>query len=99
MLDYKRNDGVWTPRELVNWKLMIPVDDGTEQPIFSLSLEESKKSLGVEDYPAGGSTDQLKAIRDKMEQLILKMKNGHLPTSWAWVAYTFQLWPSIRYGI
>ena len=29
ILDYECTDGVWTPRELVNWKLMIPVDDGT----------------------------------------------------------------------
>ena len=70
ILDYECNDGVWTPRELVDWKLMIPVDGGTEQPILSLSPEESKKALGVKDCPAGGSTDQLKAIKDKMEQWI-----------------------------
>ena len=74
MLDYECNDGVWTPRELVDWKLMIPVDDGTAQPILSLSPEENKKALGVKDCPAGGSTDQLKAIKDKMEQWILGMK-------------------------
>ena len=61
---------------------MIPVDDGTEQPILSLSPEESKKALGAKDCPAGGSTDQLKAIKDKIEQWILRMKNGHL-ASWA----------------
>ena len=99
MLDYECNDGVWTPRELVDWKLMTPVDDGTEQPILSLSPGESKKALGVKDCPAGRSTDQLKAIEDKMEQWVLIMKHGHLPASWVWVAYTFQLWPSIRYGI
>ena len=34
-----------------------------------------------------------------MKQWVVRMKNGHLPPSWAWVAYKFQLWPSIRYGI
>ena len=34
-----------------------------------------------------------------MEQWVLRMKNGHLPASWAWVAYKFQLWSSIRYRI
>ena len=83
MLDYECNDGVWTPRELVNWKLMITLDDCTEEPILSLSLGESKKALGVKACPAGGSTDQLKAIKDKTEQRVLRMKNGHLPASWA----------------
>ena len=59
MLDYEYNDGVWTPRKLVDWKLMIPVDDGTEQPIYSLSPKESKKAIGVEDCPVGGSAKQL----------------------------------------
>ena len=27
------------------------------------------------------------------------MKNGHLPAKWAWVAYRYQHWPGIRYGI
>ena len=78
---------------------MIPVDGGTEHPIYSLSPEESKIASDVEDCPAGGSADQLKAIKDKMKQWVLRMNNGHLPASWAWVAYKFQLWPSIRYEL
>ena len=54
-LNYECNEGIWTARELVDWELMIPDDDGTEQPIYSLSPKESKKALGVEDCPAGGS--------------------------------------------
>ena len=29
MLDYKCCEGEWKPRELVNWELMIPMDDGS----------------------------------------------------------------------
>ena len=27
------------------------------------------------------------------------MKNGHLPSHIAWIAYRLQLWASLRYGI
>jgi hypothetical protein len=27
------------------------------------------------------------------------MKNGHLPSHVAWIAYKHQLWPSLRYGL
>ena len=27
------------------------------------------------------------------------MKNGHLSSSMGWIAYKFQLWPGVRYGI
>ena len=57
------------------------MDDGTEQPIYSLSPEENKKALGVEDCPAGGSAKQLKATKDKMKQWVLRMNNGHLLAS------------------
>ena len=28
-----------------------------------------------------------------------RMKNGHLSVGWAWIAYKYQHWPSIRYEI
>jgi hypothetical protein len=27
------------------------------------------------------------------------MKNGHLPSHIAWIAYKHQLWPGLRYGL
>ena len=78
---------------------MIPVDDGTQQPIYSLRPHESKKALGLEDCPAGGSFAQLKTIKEKVGEWMNRKKNGHLPAGWAWIAYKYQHWPSIRYGI
>ena len=60
MLDYECSDGEWLPRELLDWELMISMDDGTQQPIYSLSPHESKKALGVEDCPAGSNSKQLR---------------------------------------
>ena len=99
MLDYECCEGEWKPRGLVNLELMIPVDDGSQKPICSLSPHESRKALGVEDCPAGGSAVQLETVKSKVGDWINRMKNGHLPAKWAWVTYKFQLWASIRYGI
>ena len=65
---------------------MIPMDDGTQQTIYSLSPHESKKALGVEECPAKGSSAQLKTIKDKLKKGMNRMKNGHLPAGWAWMA-------------
>ena len=39
MLDYECCEGEWSPREVVNWELMIPMDDGTKKPRIA-PLEE-----------------------------------------------------------
>ena len=62
---------------------MIPMDGGTQQPIYSLSPHESKKALGAEDCPAGGSSAQLKTIKEKVKKWMNRMKNEHLPAGWA----------------
>ena len=99
MLDYECCDGEWKPRELVNWELMIPVDDGSQKPIYSLSPHKSRKALGMEDCPVGGSAVRLETVKSKVGGWINRMKNDHLPAKWVWVTYKFQLWPSIRYDI
>ena len=99
MLDYECCEGEWKPRELVNWELMIPMDDESQKPICSLGPHESRKALGVEDCPAGGSAVQLETVKSKVGGWIHRINNGHLPAKWVWVPYKFQLWSSIRYGI
>ena len=66
MLDYECCEDEWSPRELVDWKLMIPMDDGTKKPIYSLSPHESRKALGMTDCPAGGSAEHFKTIETKV---------------------------------
>ena len=78
MLDYECCEGEWRPRELVDWELMIPMDDGSKKPICSLSPHESRKALGVLDCPAGGSAEQLETVKTKAGEWVNRMKNGHL---------------------
>jgi hypothetical protein len=92
-------DGVWEPAKTKGCEILIPSDTGSPTPILSLDPHESKKTLGVRDCPAGGSKSHLKHIQDKVNAWIDKMKNGHLPSSMGWIAYKFQLWPGVRYGI
>jgi hypothetical protein len=62
------------PRELVDWELLIPIDDGSQRPIFSLTPHESRKVLGVEDCLAGGNVTQLESIKEKVKQWMNRMK-------------------------
>ena len=56
-------------------------------------------TLGVVDAPAGGNKGHLEYIKTKSATWINRMKNGHLPSHIAWVAYRLQLWASLRYWI
>ena len=42
-------------KQLMDCELMIPLGDGTEKSIYSLSLIESKKAPGVQDCLADGN--------------------------------------------
>ena len=59
----------------------------------------SMKTLGVNDAPAGGNVAHLEYLSNKSKVWINRMKNGHLPSHIAWMAYKLQLWASLRYGI
>jgi hypothetical protein len=47
----------------------------------------------------GGNKGHLSFIVEKATQWVNRMKNGHLPSHIAWMAYKHQLWPSLRYGL
>ena len=82
-----------------NCELLIPSDTGSPTPILSLNPHELKKTLSVRDCPAGGDKAHLKHIKEKVNAWIDKMRNRHLTSSMGWIAYKFQLWPGMRYGI
>jgi hypothetical protein len=62
-------------------------------------VSTSKKTLGIYDAPSGGNQGHLEYIFGKLTKWIARMRNGHLPSHMAWVAYKQQLWPGIRYGL
>ena len=59
----------------------------------------SEKYLGVYNSPEGGSTKHLEVFLQKAKVWANRLRNGHLSSFWAWVAYRHQLWPGLRYGL
>jgi hypothetical protein len=47
----------------------------------------------------GGNEGHLSFIVNKATQWVNRMKNDHLPSHVAWIAYKHQLWPSLRYEL
>ena len=71
----------------------------TTNPIVSLDVYESRKTPCVRDCLNGGNESHLEYIRKKVDSWIDNVNNGHLSSPMGWIAYKFQLWPGVRYGI
>jgi hypothetical protein len=99
MLDYKCVGGVWFNIEHNDFELNVTNPDGSRSVVEQKSVTKSMKTLGVHDSPIGGNKGHLDYIRDKATSWVNKMKNGHLSSHVAWIAYRLQLWPGLRYGI
>jgi hypothetical protein len=80
-------------------ELKITNPDSTKSPIKREKATESNATLGIYNSPSGGNKGHLSFILDKATQWVNRMKNGHLPSHVAWIAYKQQLWPSLRYGL
>ena len=77
----------------------MPTPDGYSDVLDQPDVTHSKETLGLQSCPAGGNEGQLVVLRKKMESWCIKITNGHLPSSIAWLSYIRQLWPGIRYGL
>ncbi len=99
LLDYDCVEGEWTYTETRAAELKITSPDGTKSPIKQEKVTESKKTLGIYNSPSGGNEGHLSYILKKVTQWVNRMKNGHLPSHVAWIAYKHQLWPSLQYRL
>ena len=98
-LNYISVEGRWCYADVSDFELTITCPDGGVNKINQKSPTTSMKTLGVVDAPAGGNIGHLEYIKSKTAIWVNRMKNGHLPSHIAWIAYRLQLWASIRYGI
>jgi hypothetical protein len=98
-LDYKCKAGIWSYVDTSDFELKITNTDGEEIIIEQKTPTMSMKTLGVNNAPAGGNVAYLEYLSNKSKVWINKMKNGHLPSHIAWMAYKLQLWAGLRYGI
>ena len=77
----------------------VPQSSGEEAAIDQLQSCQAVKNLGLYAPPEGSSKPQLQALRDRVDEWTMNMKNGHLPTRSTWMSYNCQLWAGLRYGI
>jgi hypothetical protein len=91
LLDYECMDGEWTYADAMTKDLKITNPNWTKSPIKQEKVMESKKTLGIYNSPSGDNEGHLSFIANKATQWVNRMKNGHLPSHVAWIAYKHQL--------
>ena len=110
LLDYAWDDsGQWYYAPVSDMQLEIVLPDGTTEGIALLPATASRVTLGVSTSPDGIDVHHLKApgqAKDKWKSIATRakvwadrLKNGHLPSKFAWVSYRLQLWSSVKYGL
>lgn len=110
LIDYAWDDtGQWYYAPVSDMQLDIVLPDGSTEGIVLLPATASRVTLGVATSPDGIDDHHLKApgqAKDKWKSIATRaqvwadrLKNGHLPSKFAWVSYRLQLWSSVKYGL
>jgi hypothetical protein len=92
-------EGEWTYAKMVPQEMLITNPNESKSPIKQERVDVSKKTLGVHDSLSGGNVGHLEFIKNKVTTWVNRMTNSHLSRHMAWIAYWYQLWPSLRYGL
>ena len=79
--------------------LEVPGADRKNTPIEQLSVNESRKTLGLFTNPAGNNSKQLDVLMDLVQKWTKRLCSSRLPVTWAWVSYRRQMWPKMDYGL
>ena len=98
LLAYKCLNGTWMYEETEE-VVEVPLPDGSTVQLTSKPAHHVEKTLGVLTAPCGGHAAQLAAIRSKSDGWSYKILNGHLPASWVWRSYCFQLRAQLLYAL
>ena len=101
LIDYECYWGVWNYKTFDDscHQLYLPDSSGEQVALERKDPTVAIKTLGVFHSPTGGHTQHLHHLHTKANDWLNKIKNGHLPTSYALMAYYQQLWPGLRYGL
>ena len=94
-IDYNCEEGIWTFTTESEHDITITNLNGDRNTIHQKEVSSEMKTLGVYDSPAGGNKGHLDYIKKKASTRTNRMKNGHLPSNIAWVAYKLQLWAGL----
>ena len=102
-------DGPWYYKPVPDIDLRITLPSGETESISLLDVNVPMVTLGVNTCPTGDDSchlyapgtakDKWKSVRTRAEIWTNRLVNGHLPSTYAWVSYRMQLWPSVCYGL
>lgn len=98
LLAYICINGTWQYAETEE-AVDIPLPDGGTVKLTSKPATHVEKTLGVLMAPCGGHAAQLATIREKSSTWPYRILNGHLPASYVWRSYCFQLRAQVFYGL
>ena len=99
LLDYKQERGEWKLVHNNTLPLYVPSPSGDPYRLLPKAPTEAERTLGVFHSPVGGNAMHLNTLVDRIELWIRDIKNGHLSTTQAWLAYLRQLLPGIKYAL
>ena len=77
----------------------VLMPDSSLIPIDHILVDNARKTLGIYIYPSGKVDAHIKAMQEKAQELIDRVKEGHKHHSNIWFLLDHQLWPKVGYGL
>ena len=103
LISFKWNkEGKWSyaaNEEEEEYRLGVPLPDGSEAEIEHLAVDVAKETLGVWTCPSGDASAQFRSMKEKGQKWIDRARESHLQQRDIWFLLEHQLWPRLGYGI
>ena len=79
--------------------MFVPLPDGSQVPIESVSVDTEKETLGVWSCPSGNSTKAITSMKEKGQEWLDRAKESKLSRRDVWFLVDTQFWPKVSYGL
>ena len=101
LIDYECHRGKWEYKHFDDTLHTLFLEDhaGKRTKLERKEPDEAVKTLGVYHSPTGDHSYHLLQLGNRASEWLNKIRNGHLPSSYALMSYYQQLWPGLRYGL
>jgi hypothetical protein len=83
----------------VDFKIEVPLEDGTFSKIEHLNIDTPTKMLGLMTALAGSNAGAINQMKDKAEAWLAQAQAGKLHKQNIWFLMDKQFWPKVGYGI
>jgi hypothetical protein len=79
--------------------ITVPLPGGGNAPIKHKPVEHAEKTLEAMTSPNGNSGSAIGMMKEKVQQWINAVRNGHLHCRYIWFSLKVQFWPRIGYSL